>query len=184
VDWFVGNLTRCQIPSAVRDAATAGACLRTQREITLLIAAQPARNPASASRSWLVNTGSAMAATADVDADVVAIGHLRIGLGPVRLGHPRPSDGDSAHHQSALMITQGHHHLLTVAPPCRLRARWFIRVGIANAARIVRYGAPVLKGAAVRGAARRIGRRTDASACFAPGSACCGATVAAWARSG
>jgi hypothetical protein len=69
----------------------------------------PAKNPASASRSALANTGSATAITVDGDNVVAVIGHLP-DLAKTRKAGPAPgpSDDDSPHRESTWLITQGH----------------------------------------------------------------------------
>src|SRR5215469_11307108 len=68
----------------------------------------PARKPANARRSALVNTGSAMAITVVGDDVVVVIGHLPDPAETRRAGPAAgPSDDDSPHRERAAAITQG-----------------------------------------------------------------------------
>ena len=63
----------------------------------------------SASRSALVNTGSAMLITVDRDDVVVVIGHLPDPAETRKAGPAvGPSDTESPHRESAWVITQGH----------------------------------------------------------------------------
>src|SRR5262249_59875498 len=93
-----------------RSGAYAGRARRVKR----------AKNPANASRSGSVNTGSTAMTAGDVGGDVVAMGTSRVGLRPGKAGPAvAPATMLRFTGKRAPAITQGHHAIPTVAP-CRV----------------------------------------------------------------